>query len=137
MLLGPGSGTGAACGITWGIFVGRGTLAPGHSGRTDHGLLLYAEHVWHSGARRRELRCLRVRGGLVELDRRELRALFQSDPALQQRFGPFDAADRKYWHEQTPDERLAALELMRQSVYGYENPTTRRLQRVLEIVKEK
>ena len=65
----------------------------------------------------------------IQINKKEIR-VFSS-------FEESDAVDRKYWHEQTPDERLAALELMRQSAYGYENPTTRRLQRVLEIVKEK
>ncbi len=50
-------------------------------------------------------------------------------------FEESDEADRKYWHSKTPAERRATLELMRQSAYGYENPTTRRLQRVFEIVK--
>lgn len=50
-------------------------------------------------------------------------------------FAEADAEDKKYWHEKTPTERLIALELMRQSAYGYENPNTRRLQRVLEVVK--
>jgi hypothetical protein len=54
-------------------------------------------------------------------------------------FGSFaeaDEADRQYWHSRTPDERLLALELMRQSAYGYEYSTSRRLQRVLEIIEE-
>ena len=41
-------------------------------------------------------------------------------------------ADKTYWHSKTPQERLEALELMRQINYGY-NPTTERLQRVLEV----
>lgn len=45
-----------------------------------------------------------------------------------------EAADRAYWHSRTPQERLAALELMRQKAYGYD-PATARLQRVIEIVK--
>jgi len=44
------------------------------------------------------------------------------------------AADPKYWHSRTPQERLWALELMRQEAYGYD-PATARLQRVLEIVQ--
>lgn len=39
--------------------------------------------------------------------------------------------DRAYWFAATPEERLAALELMRQIAYGYD-PATERLQRVLE-----
>jgi hypothetical protein len=50
-------------------------------------------------------------------------------------FEESDEADREYWHSRTPAERLAALELMRQSAYGYDDPTAGRLQRVLEIVR--
>jgi hypothetical protein len=39
-----------------------------------------------------------------------------------------------YWKQKTPQERLAALELMRQIVYGYD-PATCRLQRVLTITQ--
>ncbi|RIK66450.1 MAG: hypothetical protein DCC65_09925 [Planctomycetota bacterium] len=42
--------------------------------------------------------------------------------------------ERAYWHSRTPEERLEALELMRQILYGYD-PATERLQRVLEIVE--
>lgn len=41
---------------------------------------------------------------------------------------------RQYWHERTPEERLLALEQMRQVVYGYD-PATTRLQRVLTVVQ--
>lgn len=42
-----------------------------------------------------------------------------------------DASDeREYWQSKTSAERLAALELMRQIVYGYDLATTR-LQRIL------
>ena len=45
-----------------------------------------------------------------------------------------DAADEKtYWRAKSPRERMEALELMRQIIYGYD-PATTRLQRVLEIV---
>ena len=43
-------------------------------------------------------------------------------------------ADKAYWHSKTPQERMAALELMRQINYGYD-PTTERLQRVLEVAE--
>lgn len=47
----------------------------------------------------------------------------------------FDTSDDKeYWLSKTPQERLAALELMRQINYGYD-PTTARLERVFEIVE--
>ena len=42
--------------------------------------------------------------------------------------------DKEYWLSKTPQERLEAVELMRQIVYGYD-PTTTRLQRVLEVAK--
>ena len=48
-----------------------------------------------------------------------------------------DEPDEKaYWRSKTPLERLEALELMRQIIYGY-NPASTRLQRVLEIVELK
>lgn len=50
-------------------------------------------------------------------------------------FEEADEDDRKYWQSRSPEERLAAIELMRQSAYGYDDSTTPRLQRVLEIVK--
>lgn len=43
-----------------------------------------------------------------------------------------DSSEREYWLSRSPEERLAALELMRQIIYGYD-PATTRLQRVLEI----
>jgi len=52
-------------------------------------------------------------------------------------FEEADAADRAYWHSRTPLERLEALELMRQSAYGYDDPSASRLQRVLEVARLK
>ena len=49
-------------------------------------------------------------------------------------FEEADEADKAYWHSKTPQERLEALELMRQINYGYD-PNTERLQRVLEIAE--
>lgn len=49
-------------------------------------------------------------------------------------FQEADEADKAYWHSKTPQERMAALELMRQINYGYD-PTTERLQKVLEVVE--
>ena len=47
----------------------------------------------------------------------------------------FDPSDEKaYWLSKTPEERLEALEIMRQIAYGYD-PDTERLQRVLEIAQ--
>jgi hypothetical protein len=51
-------------------------------------------------------------------------------------FQEADAADRAYWHSRTPEERLLALELMRQSAYGYDAATAR-LQRVFEVTELK
>jgi hypothetical protein len=42
--------------------------------------------------------------------------------------------DRTFWWSKTLEERLAALELMRQIHYGYD-PSTERLQRVLTVVE--
>jgi len=39
-----------------------------------------------------------------------------------------------YWRTKTPEERLCALEAIRQVVYGY-TPDTGRLKRVLTVVK--
>jgi hypothetical protein len=49
--------------------------------------------------------------------------------------GLHDSSDeRAYWWSKTPHERLAALELMRQVIYGYD-PSTTRLQRVLSVAE--
>ena len=46
-----------------------------------------------------------------------------------------DESDEKaYWLARTPLERLEAVEIMRQTLYGYD-PTTARLQRVLAITQ--
>ena len=48
-----------------------------------------------------------------------------------------DSSDEKeYWISKTPQERLQALELMRQIMYGYD-PSSSRLQRVFEVSKLK
>lgn len=65
----------------------------------------------------------------VKLNKREIRVFSTFEEA--------DNADKNYWHSKTPAERLEALELMRQSAYGYEDATAGRLQRVLEIVEGK
>lgn len=41
---------------------------------------------------------------------------------------------RRYWREKTPHERLVAVEMTRQLLYGYD-PATARLQRVFEIAQ--
>ena len=45
-----------------------------------------------------------------------------------------ESDERAYWLAKTPSERLAALELMRQVIYGYD-PSTTRLQRVFSVVE--
>ncbi len=43
----------------------------------------------------------------------------------------FDSSDEKeYWQSKSSSERLEAVEILRQRVYGY-NPFTTRLQRIL------
>ena len=42
--------------------------------------------------------------------------------------------EREFWLSKTPSERLVALELMRQVIYGYD-PSTTRLQRVFSVVE--
>lgn len=42
--------------------------------------------------------------------------------------------DLDYWRQRPPEERLAAVEFLRQLNYGYD-PTTARLSRVLEITR--
>ena len=47
----------------------------------------------------------------------------------------FEQSDEKlYWLSKTPDERLQALELMRQIIYGYD-PSSTRLQRIFEVAE--
>ena len=45
-----------------------------------------------------------------------------------------ESDEKEYWQAKTPQERLAAVELMRQINYGYD-PTTTRLQRVFEVAQ--
>jgi hypothetical protein len=47
-----------------------------------------------------------------------------------------ESDDNEFWQSRPPEERLVALELLRQIAYGYE-PDTIRLQRVLEITERK
>ena len=42
--------------------------------------------------------------------------------------------EKAFWLAKSPQERLAAIEIMRRIVYGYD-PAITRLQRVLEITK--
>ena len=45
-----------------------------------------------------------------------------------------NAVDKAYWREKSPRERMEALELLRQIIYGYD-PATTRLQRVFEVAE--
>ncbi len=45
-----------------------------------------------------------------------------------------ESDEGKFWLSRSPIERLAALELLRQTAYGYE-PNSIRLQRVFEVVE--
>ena len=45
-----------------------------------------------------------------------------------------DSDDVTYWHSRTSGERLAALEFLRQVIFGYD-PITTRLQRIIEFVE--
>ena len=49
-------------------------------------------------------------------------------------FAEAEAEDRAYWHSRSPQERLEALEKMRQLNYDYD-PVADRLQRILEVVE--
>ncbi len=49
-------------------------------------------------------------------------------------FEEAEEQDKAYWLSKTPLERLAALEYMRQMVYGYD-PDTARIQRILTVVE--
>jgi hypothetical protein len=49
--------------------------------------------------------------------------------------GLYEESDEPhYWAQKTPQERLEALEQMRQILYGYD-PATTRLQRVLTVTQ--
>jgi len=49
-------------------------------------------------------------------------------------FDEAEKMDRDYWWSRTPQERMAAMERLRQMNYDYD-PVTDRVQRVLEIVE--
>jgi len=49
-------------------------------------------------------------------------------------FDEAEKMDRDYWWSRTPQERMAAMERLRQMNYDYD-PVTDRIQRVLEIVE--
>jgi len=45
-----------------------------------------------------------------------------------------DEDEKRYWRSKTPHQRLEAVELTRQLLYGYD-PATCRLQRVFEVAQ--
>lgn len=45
-----------------------------------------------------------------------------------------DEDEKRYWRARTPHERLQAIEVTRQIIYGY-NPSSTRLQRILEVAE--
>ncbi len=45
-----------------------------------------------------------------------------------------DEEEKKYWKKKPPAERMKALEITRQIIYGY-NPDATRLQRFFEVVE--
>jgi hypothetical protein len=47
-----------------------------------------------------------------------------------------ESDEKEFWKTRQPEERLEALELLRQIAYGYE-PNSIRLQRVFEIAEQK
>lgn len=50
-------------------------------------------------------------------------------------FAEAEEEDRAYWHSLSPQERLAALEKMRQLNYDYD-PAADRIQRTLEVAQQ-
>ena len=60
----------------------------------------------------------------AKMDKTKLTVASLSDPS----------DENDYWHQQTPEARLEALELMRQINYGYD-PSTERLQRLLTVTQ--
>lgn len=45
-----------------------------------------------------------------------------------------ESDEKEYWHSKTPEERLAALELMRRIMYGYD-PVSAKVEIVFEVVE--
>jgi hypothetical protein len=64
-------------------------------------------------------------------------AMFRVDKTAFTIASLFDESDEKaYWHSKSPYERLQAVELMRQVIYGYK-PATIRFQRLFEVAELK
>ena len=45
-----------------------------------------------------------------------------------------DTGEYGYWHSFTPQERIWAMELMRQCKYGYDHQSAPRIQKVIEFL---
>ena len=64
-------------------------------------------------------------------------AMFRVDKTAFSVASLLDESDEKaYWRSKSPYERLQAVELMRQVIYGYK-PTSIRFQRVFEVTELK
>ncbi len=68
---------------------------------------------------------MRTRAEMLKIDRSAIKitAIDETD-------------EKEFWLKRPPEERLAALELLRQIAYGYE-PNSIRLQRIFEITERK
>jgi hypothetical protein len=66
------------------------------------------------------------------MDKRDFPRVARNAFTVASLFDPPD--DKEFWLSRTPNERLEALELMRQIIYGYD-PSVTRLQRVFEITQ--
>ena len=64
---------------------------------------------------------------LTEFDRTVFRT-FKS-------FAEADSADRKYWRSRSPQERMQALEHIRQMAWGYSDESQPAIQRTIKVVK--
>lgn len=66
---------------------------------------------------------MRTRDEMLKIDRKAIKITSLDEPD-----------EREFWLSRQPEERLAALELLRQIAYGYE-PDSIRFQRVFEIAQ--
>jgi hypothetical protein len=81
------------------------------------GLFVYGEHAFNYN-------CVMTEPKRFAMDKTALSVASLSD----------EPDEKAYWRSKTPHERLAAVEEMRQIIYGYD-PSTSRLQRLLEVVE--
>ncbi len=90
-------------------------------------------HLWRYGAEPRLQRVYRViKLGAKAVDPESYSKI---DRTFIQENSLFDKPDDvSYWLTKTPEERWQAIELLRQTLYGYDE-STGRLQRVLEVVE--